>query len=306
MKTNSTKNAVRIAVCNQKGGVGKTMSCFNIAGVLARDYKKKVLVVDIDSQANLTKSMLSENIMEYEAEHGIGTWFADHITLDHVIEHLPHNKDLVNQSVIKAKIVIRGGNPAKWRGIDVLPGSRNLAVTQMYENNDMDEIISHIRRTVQRPYEYDFVLFDLPPALSDLSAVSLIASDYVLIPATADSNAMDGISELMETVENVRINSTNKNLQILGIFFTNYDVRYSYDSQLYDIARDTLGDLFITTPVRRGSAAKCSMQLGCPLAWYKRTCPTAKDYEKITKEIIARIDSVKQEKTEHEKRSVQK
>lgn len=290
MKKNSTENAVRISVCNQKGGVGKTMSCLNLAGVLARYYKKKVLVVDTDSQANLTKSILSENIMEYEAVNGVGTWFSDHITLDDVIKGLEDDKDLVNRSVVKAQIVIRGGNPAKWRGIDVLPGNRNLATTQIRENGDMDEIISHIRRTRQRIYDYDYILFDLPPALSDMSAVTLIASDYVLVPASADSNAMDGIAELMETVENIKANGINRRLQILGVFFTNFDARYAYDNQLFDLAKRTLGDLFIRTPVRRGSAAKGSMQLGCPLAWYQRTSPCAKDYEEIVKEMLNRID----------------
>ncbi len=293
MKKSATQNAVKIAVCNQKGGCGKTMSCVNIAGVLAKDYKKKVLIVDIDSQANLSKSMLCEDIMGYEEEHGIGTWFADHITLDNVIENLPNDKNMVNLAIVKAKIVVRGGNPAKWRGIDILPGSRNLATTEMWENSDIEEIISCIKRTVQRPYDYDYVLFDLPPALSDMSAVTLIASDYVLIPATADSNAMDGICELMETVENIKANSKNKKLQILGVFLTNYDVRYTYDSHLYGMVKDTLGDLFFTTPIRRGSAAKCSMQLGCPLSWYRRTCSTAQDYEEITREIIRRIENGK-------------
>ncbi len=287
----STENAVKIAVYNQKGGCGKTISCFNIAGVLARDYRKKVLIVDIDSQANLSKSLLCENIAQYEEEHGIGTWFNDHVTLDNVIEELPVNKDMVNQAVIKAKIIIRGGNPAKWRGIDVLPGSRNLATTDVRENGDMKEIISRIRHTLQRPYDYDYVLFDLPPALSDLSAVTLIASDYVLIPASADSNAMDGIAELMETIENIKINSDNKKLQILGVFFTNFDARYSYDNQLYELAGDTLGACLFHVPIRRGSAAKCGMQLGCPLAWYQRTCSVAKDYEALTKEMLKRIDS---------------
>lgn len=307
MKKNAVKNAIRIAVYNQKGGCGKTISCCNIAGVLAKHYKKKVLIVDTDPQANLSKSLLGENIAQYEEEHGLDTWFGDHSTLADVIEGLPDHKDMVNQAIIKAKIVIRGGNPAKWRGIDILPGCRELATTRIRENGDMEGIISRIRHTLQRPYDYDYVLFDLPPALSDLSVVTLIASDYVLIPASADSNAIDGIAELMETIENIKANSDNKKLQIMGVFFTNFDARYSYDNQLYAMAGDTLGDYLIRTPIRRGSAAKSGMQLGCPLAWYQRTSLVAKDYEALTEEILRRIDSdTKRGNFEDGERSVQK
>lgn len=274
--------SIKIAVFNQKGGVGKTTSVVNIAGILAKQGKK-VLLVDADPQANTTSTMLMENIAEYEDETGLN-FLDQHDTLLEVIEE----PKKINAAIIKSKIVVRDGQKAKWRGIDVLPSKRALAGVEINENDDMVNVISQIKRTRNHAYDYDFILFDLPPYLSELSINVLCAVDHVLVPATVDKDSLDGYSELIDTVENIKMMGINPKLNILGVFLTMINSQTKYDKEMYIRIKESLGKNFIEVPVRWNTNAKLASHIGCPLCWFKRTSKITKDYEVIVNEILKR------------------
>lgn len=279
---NNVKSPIKIAVFNQKGGVGKTTSVVNIAGVMAK-MKKKVLVIDTDPQANLTKTLLMENIADYEEETG-KSFLDNHLTLGDVLT-IPK---MVNEAIIPAKIVIRAGNEAKKRGIDVLPSKRDLAGVVLDNDDDMIRVIEKIKRTRNHAYNYDYILYDMPPYLSLLSINVLSSADYVLIPATVDKDSLDGYSEIIDTVYNIRTMGINPHLEILGVFLTMINSVSTYDKTMYKDIKDSLGDIMFDTPIRRHDDAKKASHIGCPLSWYRRNAEITKDYVAITYEIMKR------------------
>ncbi len=293
------KQAIKIAVFNQKGGVAKTTTVFNMAGILAKSGSK-VLVIDVDSQANVSTSLLMENMAEYDEKHGtVGQMLDDVMTLKDIIE-VPSR---INDAIIKAKICIRDGGVAKWRGIDVIPANSKLQDLRVEDMDDEDSLyairdaLGMIRRTRKHAYDYDYILFDLPPHLGELSVAVLAATDHVLVPATVDSYSMNGYGELMDTVESIRSMGLNPNLDIIGVFFTMIQPLQKYDRTMYQDVRDQLGDVFIDTPIRSNSNAKLAAHFGCPLCWLKRTAGVTQDYIAVTEETLRRCGVL--EKGEH-------
>lgn len=284
------KQAIKIAVFNQKGGVAKTTTVFNMAGILAKSGSK-VLVVDVDSQANVSTSLLMENMAEYDEKHGtVGQMLDDVMTLKDIIE-IPSR---INDAIIKAKISIRDGYAPKWRGIDVIPANSKLQDLRVEDMDDDDSLyairdaLSMIKRTRKHAYDYDYILFDLPPHLGELSVAVLAATDHILVPATVDSYSMNGYGELMDTVESIRSMGLNPDLDIIGVFFTMIQPLQKYDRTMYQDVREQLGDVFIDTPIRSNSNAKLAAHFGCPLCWLKRTAGVTQDYIAVTEETLRR------------------
>ena len=293
------KQPIRIAVFNQKGGVAKTATVFNMAGILAKSGSK-VLVIDVDSQANVSSSLLMENMADYDEKHGtVGQMLDEVMTLKDIIE-VPSR---INDAIIKAKICIRDGGAAKWRGIDVIPANSRLQDLKVEDMDDEDSLyairdaIGMIRRTRKHAYDYDYILFDFPPHLGELSVAVLAASDHVLVPATVDSYSMNGYGELMDTVKSIRAMGLNPDLDIIGVFFTMIQPLQKYDRSMYQDVREQLGDAFIDTPIRSNSNAKLAAHIGCPLCWLKRTAGVTQDYIAVTEEVLCRCGVLK--KGEH-------
>lgn len=290
------KQPIRLAVFNQKGGVAKTTTVFNMAGILAKSGAK-VLVIDVDSQANVSSSLLMENMADYDEKHGtVGQMLDEVMTLKDIIE-VPSR---INDAIIKAKICIRDGCAAKWRGIDVIPANSRLQDLRVEDMDDEDSLyairdaIGMIRRTRKHAYDYDYILFDLPPHLGELSVAVLAASDHVLVPATVDSYSMNGYGELMDTVDSIRNMGLNPDLDVIGVFFTMIQPLQKYDRSMYQDVREQLGSVFIDTPIRSNSNAKLAAHIGCPLCWLKRSAGVTQDYIAVTEEVLRRCGALKE------------
>ena len=285
---------IKIAIFNQKGGVGKTTFTFNGAGIMAKTFGKKVLVIDADPQKNVSTTLLAENIREWEEENN-EDFFESHITLGDCLENI-NDKDLVNKAIIKAKILAKNGGACKWRGIDVLPSKRSLAGIEVGDNEDIKKLVDRIRPTREHMYNYDIILFDMPPYLSDLSVTVLAGCDFVVTPATVDKDSLAGYSELLDTIKNLQVLGINPKIKSIGIFLTMIDNITKYDKEKYIEIKDALGENMFDVPIRRDSRAKYASDYGCPLAWYKRNATITKDFEIVVAEILKRVDLLEEDR----------
>ena len=178
-----------------------------------------------------------------------------------------------------------------------------LTGKESFLNSDMDDedslytirdAIGLIRRTRKHAYDYDYILFDLPPHLGELSVAVLAASDHVLVPATVDSYSMNGYGELMDTVDSIQNMGLNPDLDIIGVFFTMIQPLQKYDRSMYQDVREQLGNVFIDTPIRSNSNAKLAAHIGCPLCWLKRSAGVTQDYIAVTEEVLRRCGVLKE------------
>ena len=280
---------IKIAVINQKGGTGKSNSTLHLSGWLVKDYKKKLLLVDADPQSNISETVLQENAILYEENHS-GSYFENIPT---IVDVLNGTCD-VNDAIHKALIKIRDRYDGKWRGIDVLPTTEALSAIKFDDDFEIRDIFSSICRTKKRAYNYDFILCDCPPTLSDLTINVLAACDYVLVPASPDMDSLKGFSKLVDTIkglQNERIkNGFTEKLDILGVYMTIIKPSESFDNVVYRQSKKFIGDKFFDIAIRRDTTAKQSYSLGVPICWYKQHSNAAKDYRLLTKSILSRLN----------------
>lgn len=266
--------AVKMAVLNQKGGVGKSTSCFNIAGVLAKNYHMKVLCVDCDASGNLSNALLSENESGFDKDDSLS--LADLITSD--IE--------ASNIVIKACLKSRENATPKYMGISVLPCNKKITGISI---NDVNVIKDKLKPLED---EYDFMIFDLPPSLTENTIAVLAAVNYVLVPLSVDMDSVEGYSELIDTLNTIRSEGINKNIQMLGTFLTNFDSTAAFDRFILETFKDSFRDIFISVPIYKSTDVKQSRYFSRPLVWYKRTAKATRAYEKLTEQVINRISDI--------------
>lgn len=259
----------KLAVFNQKGGCAKTTSVINIAGYLVKKYQKRVLVIDCDPQANATKTLL----MEHEDLEELPT----------IIDVIEHDMD-INEVIVSAKIRTRGNANPKSVGIDVLPTQRGMGAMDMTSEFELKKKLEQLNK------EYDYVLLDCPPYINDFTINILAATDYIIVPATVDKDSLDGYGELIDTVNILKQKQINSDLKILGVFLTILSKRESFDLYIYESSKESFGDQFITTAIRRNTYAKQASLFGRPLCYYKPSSEVAKDYEALTDEILSRME----------------
>lgn len=185
---------IKIAIYSHKGGTGKTTTAFNIAGIIAKDYKKKVLVVDGDTQANLTTTFLKAE----KASHNNSYEYLNYIP---TFEDLFYAPDKVNEAIYNATFAIIDGSTPKKRGIDILPvrppeikpevnlNSINSGLEQnILRTGILQKAFNNIKRTRRHLYDYEYCLMDLAPSNSTLTKELLGACDWVVVPTTTDDN----------------------------------------------------------------------------------------------------------------------
>ncbi|MGH9400131.1 MAG: ParA family protein [Thermoanaerobaculia bacterium] len=247
-----------IAVANQKGGVGKTTTAINLAAGLAA-LDRKVLLVDVDPQANATSGL-----GEARKDNGINTYGV-----------------LLGESALEA---IR---PTSFPNLSILPSVRDLvgAEIELVEKPDREACLKEALEPVRSLF--DLVFLDCPPSLSLLTVNALTAADAVLVPIQTEYFALEGLSELMDTIERVRSNF-NPRLLLDGIVLTMFDDRTNLARQVAEDIREHFGDRVYRTVIPRNVRLGESPSFGKPVMAYDIKSKGAEAYLALAREFLRR------------------
>ncbi len=246
-----------IGIVNAKGGVGKTTTANNLGAYLAAKGKY-VLLVDLDPQANATA--------------GLGLHLADdHFNLYHLLINNHEPEAIIRKSSLF--------------GFDVLPSAENLAGATV-ELVDMEEREFKLKKALNKiRTNYDYILIDSPPSLGLLTVNGLVAAEQVLIPVQCEYYALEGLSQLVKTIDLVR-NSLNPQLKILGVLLTMYDKRNKLANQIVmEVKKNFPGHVFDTIIPRAVSLAEAP-SFGKTILQFDESSRAAEAYEQLAEEVI--------------------
>ena len=247
-----------IAITNQKGGVGKTTTAINLAASLSSN-DLRVLLVDADPQGNTTTGLGVEKTTEIPTIY------------DTLLGGMP-----LDQAIRRTDC----------DGLDLLPADKNLVAANL-DMVDLENREFLLRQMLQPVRDrYDYILIDCPPALDLLTLNSLVAADSVLIPIQCEFFALEGISQLIDTIDKVR-ESFSHSLKTEGILLTMFDDRTNLARQVADDLRDFFGDEVLQTVIPRSVRLAEAPSYGKPILMYDPRSRGAESYIKLAKEILA-------------------
>lgn len=261
-----------IAIFNQKGGVGKTTSVVNISACLEKEFKKKILVVDCDSQCNASSYLLTFTDTEEEAEKNDCT----------VEDYINGEKNLAE---IMNRVIVPVGRKRKETNIYVVRGTRRMDVLDIE-----DDVFQRMIKEAE-DCKFDYVLFDCPANLTQPTLATLSAVRFVIIPITADIYCLSGYDLLLDNVNDIR-KTVNINLQILGIFFNDMKSVRKLDKYMYVDNLENMEDVMFKSKIRSSAIVPEAGYMGVPIPYYKKTV-IKDDYIELIKEIRRRINKIK-------------
>lgn len=248
-----------MAIANQKGGVGKTTTTINLSAALA-EQGKKVLIIDMDPQGNTSSGL---GIDKDELETTVYQLMIGDNSFDECVQ-----KDV-------------------FENLDVLAANVNLAGIEI-ETMDMEDR-NYILRDIISEVEdrYDFIIIDCPPSLNTLTINSMTTADSVLVPIQCEYYALEGLSQLIYTINLVK-DRLNPKLTINGVVFTMYDGRTNLSMQVIENVRNNLNQTIYDTIIPRGVRLAEAPSHGLPITQYDNRSTGAKAYMSLAKEVIER------------------
>ena len=246
-----------IAVANQKGGVGKTTTAVNLATIIAKKGKK-VILIDADPQGNATSGLGIEKDLENS-------------TYDLLVDDVDIISILQNTCIKTLKVC-----PSNVS----LAGAEVELVSQMSREQRLKEKIDAIRDDI------DFVIIDCPPSLGLITLNAFTAADSVLIPVQCEYYALEGLGQLLNTINLVK-KHLNKNLEIEGAVLTMYDVRTNLSNQVVREVKRYFNDKVYKTVIPRNIKLSEAPSFGMPISLYDPKSKGARCYEKLAREVLA-------------------
>ena len=250
-----------ISITNQKGGVGKTTTAINLSACLA-EKDKKILAVDMDPQGNMTSGF---GIEKNSLENTVYQLIIDDCTL--------------SECIIQDK----------FENLSIIPSNINLSGAEVeLINLDQKEFLLKEKLDLIKN-NYDYIIIDCPPSLNLLTVNALATSDTVLIPIQCEYYALEGLSQLMQTITLIQ-ERLNENLMIDGIVFTMYDSRTNLSTQVVENVKENLSVHIYNTLIPRNVRLAESPSYGLPITIYDGKSSGAQAYRSLTEEMLQNME----------------
>jgi chromosome partitioning protein len=249
-----------IAIANQKGGVGKTTTAINLAAAFAR-RGRRVLLLDLDPQANSTISFLNPLSIDFSA-----------------YELMMDGSGNIERSIYQTPV----------KGLDVIPSRISLAKIESKLVGDFDAPFRLKDRLESLRTLYDVIVIDTPPTLGLITVNALVAATHVLIPIQSSYFALEGTDDLLETIEKVKARP-NPNLQVLGVLVTLHDKRTTLAREVYDQIRRVFGSQMFETVITKSVRLEESPAYKESIFTFAPHSSGATEYAKLCEEVIERV-----------------
>ena len=244
------------SIINQKGGVGKTTTTINLGTAMAA-CGANVLIIDMDPQGNLSTGM---GVEKAKREKGVYNILIDNLS--------------INDAVIKTEIP----------NLNLIPSNEDLLGIDIELSNESDRVM-RLKKALEDLNSYDYILLDCPPSLSLLTLNALVASTGALVPLQAEFYALEGLSQLLKTIEGIK-NSVNHDLMLEGVIITMFDGRNNLSNQVEQDVRSYLGTEVFTTKIPRNIRLSEAPSHGLPALIYDHKCSGSAAYINLAREVL--------------------